>query len=257
MRDYYANRTVLVTGASSGIGREMALHLGRMGARLLLVARREDALYALAGEIASEAVVLAHDLGTPGAADALADRLRQSGERVDVLVNNAGFGFAGPFVDHAEDAVGMVDLNVRALTHLTGRLLPAMVERGSGGVLNVASLGGFLPVPHFAVYGATKAYVLSFTEALHTELRGSGVHASALCPGPVATGFGDRSGLKDRYFDVGLPVEAVAQAGLKGLAANKARVVPGWSTKVAAFATRFAPPGFARRVGQKAVDVGR
>ncbi|MEM1056330.1 MAG: SDR family oxidoreductase [Bacteroidota bacterium] len=256
MRDFYAGRTVLLTGASSGIGREMACHLAPLGARLILVARREDALRSLAAKVSTEAVVMPHDLGAPGDALALVGRLREADETVDVLINNAGFGLAGPFADHADEAVGMVDLNVRALTQLTAHLLPGMAERGRGGVLNVASLGAFLPVPHLSVYAATKAFVLSFTEALHSEMQGTGVHVSALCPGPVATEFGARSGLQDSYFKVGIPVEAVARAGLAGLAKNKARVVPGLSTKLGAFATRFSPPAFARWTARRAVDVG-
>lgn len=257
MREFYAHRTVCLTGASAGIGREMARLLAPMGARLLLVARREDALTALADELATEAVVVAHDLGTPGATDALADRLTEAGETVDVLINNAGYGLAGPFLDHAPDAIGMVDLNVRAITQLTARLLPAMAERGRGGVLTVASIAAFQPTPHFAVYGATKAYAQAFSEALHHELLGTGVHATALCPGPVPTEFGTRSGLSDRYFRVGLSAEAVARAGLQGLAANRARVVPGLSTKLAAFGTRLVPPGIVRAVARRAVDFGR
>lgn len=234
----------------------MARQLGGLGARLLLVARREDALRSLADELDAESVVFAHDLGAPGAAADLADRLAEAGEAVDVLVNNAGFGLAGPFLDHANEAVGMVDLNVRAVTVLTARLLPPMVERGRGGVLTVASLGGFLPVPHLSVYAATKAYARWFSEGLHSELRGTGVHATALCPGPVPTEFGMRSGLKEPYFQVGIPVEAVARAGLVGLARNRAHVVPGVSAKLGAFLTRLSPPGFARWTAKKAVDVG-
>ena len=257
VREFYTGRTILITGASSGIGRAMAERLAPMGARLILVARREAELNALASSLRSETAVFAHDLEPPGAARDLAGLVRERGFGVDVLVGNAGFGYAGPFLDHADDAVGMVDLNVRALTELTGAFLPAMVERGRGGVLNVASLAGFSTTPNFAVYGATKAYVLRFTEALHDELRGSGVHATALCPGPVATNFGGRSGLKDSYFDLGVPVEAVAHAGLAGLAKNKARVVPGLLTKIGAFSTRLVPGGLARRIGRAIVDAGR
>lgn len=241
MRDYYSDKTVLVTGASDGIGREMARQLSASGARVLLVARRESAMNELAAELPGEAAVFAADLQPPEAARELAERVTASGETVDVLINNAGFGEAGPFVDHAERASAMIDLNARALTDLTAAFLPGMVARGHGGVLNVASLGAFMPVPRLAVYAATKAYVRSFTEALRWELRGSGVHVTILAPGPVRTGFADRAGMKDAFFDGAVPVETVARKGLEGLAADKRRVVPGLLTKLQVFAPRIAP----------------
>ena len=243
MLDYYRGKTVLITGASAGIGREMARQLAPSGARLLLVARSEDALHDLARSLGTEAAVYAADLQPRDAADALADRLEGAGETVDVLVNNAGFGLAGPFLTHAAGASGMADLNVTALTQLTVRLLPDMAARGHGGVLNVASLGSFMPLPRMAVYGATKAYVRSFSEALHHEMRGTGVHVSCLCPGPVQTSFGDRSGMNEAYFKGSVPVETVARQGLEGLAQNRRRVVPGLLAKLQAFAPRVSPVG--------------
>ena len=245
MTDYYRGRTALVTGASSGIGAEMARQLGAAGARVVLVARRQDALAGVAESVRQRggtAVVVAADLEPAGAAQALADRL--SDETIDVLVNNAGFGVQGPFLDAGVRAVdGMVGLNVAALTGLTRRLMPGMVHRQRGGVLNVASVAAFTPAPSFAVYAATKAYVLSLSEALYQETRGTGVHVTCLCPGPVETEFGGRAGMADAFFSGAASSERVARAGLAGLAEDRRRVVPGWSNKVQTAATRFVPRG--------------
>ncbi len=245
MTDFYRGRTALVTGASSGIGAETARQLGAAGARVILVARREDALTGVAQDIRQRggtAVVVAADLEPAGAAQALVDRLGD--ETVDVLVNNAGFGVQGPFLDADVGAAeGMVGLNVAALTGLTRRLMPGMIDRRRGGVLNVASIAAFTPAPSFAVYAATKAYVVSFSEALHQETRGTGVRVTCLCPGPVRTEFGDRAGMADAFFSGAASSEEVARAGLAGLARDRRRVVPGWFNKVQTAATRFVPRG--------------
>ena len=245
MTDFYRDRTALITGASSGIGAEMARQLGAAGARVVLVARRQDALAGVADDVRQRggtAVVVAADLEPAGAAQALADRLGD--ETIDVLVNNAGFGAQGPFLDADVGAAeGMVGLNVTALTGLTRRLMPGMIDRRRGGVLNVASIAAFTPAPRFAVYAATKAYVVSFSEALRHETRGTGVHVTCLCPGPVRTEFGDRAGMADAFFSGAASSEQVARAGLAGLAEDRRRVVPGWFNKVQAAATRFVPRG--------------
>ena len=230
----------------------MARQLGAAGARALLVARSEDALHRTAEQVRHRggvAVVFVADLEPDDAPATLVDRLGEAGETVDILVNNAGFGVQGPLLDHGPEAAeGMVGVNVAALTSLTRRLLPGMMERGIGGVLNVASIAAFAPSPRFAVYAATKAYVLSFTEAVHAEMRATGVHVTCLCPGPVETSFGERAGMDEAFFSGALPAEAVARAGLRGLAANTRRVVPGWTNKVQAAATRFVPTGPTLRV---------
>ena len=252
----YAGRTALVTGASSGIGADLARDLAARGARVLLVARSADRLDAAARTIRGRggaAEVFVADLEPPGAAGALAARLDAAGEAVSVLVNNAGFGVQGPFLDAtAEQAEAVVGLNVTALTSLTRRLLPGVVA-GRGGVLNVASTSSFVPAPGLAVYAATKAYVLSFTEALHAELAGAGVRVTCLCPGPVPTGFAERAGMADRFFAGGLPSARVAREGLDGLARGRLRVVPGWTNKVQVAATRFTPPALALRVARAVV----
>ena len=246
----FAGRTALVTGASGGIGADLARDLAGRGARVLLVARSADRLEAVADEVRGRggaADVFVADLEPPGAAHALADRLADAGEAVTVLVNNAGFGVRGPLLDADPAEVdGVVGLNVAALTALTRRLLPGVVA-GRGGVLQVASTAAFVPAPGFAVYAATKAYVLSFSEALHAEVRGAGVRVTCLCPGPVRTGFAARAGMDDRFFAGALPSARVARAGLDGLARGRLRVVPGWANKAQVAATRLAPPAVAVR----------
>ncbi|HEX8297869.1 MAG TPA: SDR family NAD(P)-dependent oxidoreductase [Rubricoccaceae bacterium] len=257
---FFRGRTVLVTGASGGIGADIARQLGAAGARVLLVARTEAALDAVADEVRArggEARTLAADLGAAGAAEALVARL---GERVDVLVANAGIGIKARFAETASDDIDtMAMLNMVSLTALARLLLPEMLAARHGGILTVASTAAFVPAPTFAVYAATKAYVLSLTDALHTEVRGSGVHATCLCPGPVPTGFGARAGMPPAFFASALtgslPSATVARAGLTGLARNRRRVVPGVINRVQAAATRFIPTGPAMRVAE--VILGR
>lgn len=244
-----------MTGASGGIGAAVARELGAAGGRVILVARTESALESVAAEVRAgggDARVVVADLEAPGASQSLMDRL---GEPVDVLVANAGFGVQGAFAETDPEAVrGMVMLNVLALTEITRLLLPAMVARRRGGVLTVASIAAFVPAPTFAVYAATKAYVLSLTDALHAELRGSGVHATCLCPGPVRTGFGARAGMAESFFasrlSGAMTAEAVARAGLDGLARNRRRVVPGALNRAQTATTRLVPTGVSIRVAE-------
>jgi short-subunit dehydrogenase len=189
------NETVLITGASSGIGLELARCFAAEGCRLILVARNTPALEALAEELRRtgqvEARVLTADLRLPETPARIAAALRADGLPVDVLVNNAGFGAHGQFSElPLERQLDMVRVNVTALTHLTGLLLPGMIERRHGGVMNIASTAAFQAGPRMAIYYATKAFVLSFSEALAEELRGSGVTVTAVCPGPTRTNFG-------------------------------------------------------------------
>ena len=252
----YHGRTVLVTGASGGIGEAMARQLARAGARLLLTARSEARLNELAEEfshLGTEAHVFAHDLGEPGAAGTLYDRITEAGHEVDVLINNAGFGKLGGFEDSdAEVYEQMITLNVTNLVGLTRRFLPAMTRRGSGGILNVASTAGFQPVPNFAVYAATKAFVLSFSQALHAEVEGTGVAVTCLSPGPTSTGFFDAANMS------GVPggreaetPEKVARNGLEALLKNERSVISGTRNTVMAFATRFAPTKLVLEVGKR------
>jgi short-subunit dehydrogenase len=246
----------VITGASAGIGTELAKVFARNGHRLVLVARRKDRLDALADEIAAgggpRPDVIALDLAASGVADALARELTSRNLEVATIVNNAGFGLTGRAaeLDRAEQ-LAMIDLNVRALTDLSLAFVES-AARHKGGILNVASLASFLPAPGMAVYYATKAYVLSFSEALHRELRKKGVRVTALCPGPVPTEFQARAGLTGSMRGGLLELSAaeVAEAGYRGFAAGKRLVVPGRLNKLVPFLPRIFPRGLVLRVSE-------
>lgn len=242
-------KVALVTGASAGLGEIFARRLAAAGHRLVLVARREDRLHALAREIGNSRV-LPVDLSDKAAASRIADDCKAAGEEVDLLVNNAGFGLAGRFVTmDAGQVRAMIDLNCGALADLCRAFAPAMVERRSGGIINVASTASFQPGPGMAVYFATKAFVLSFSEALHEELKPAGVSVSALCPGPTETEFGAVAGFepKGAFEKFGMQAEPVVDAGLAGLKRNQAVVVPGVANKIGAQASRFLPRALIRK----------
>ena len=245
------NRPVtLVTGASAGLGVEFARACARRGDELVLVARRQDRLERLAQEIGGKAHVLVADLSRPEAPAELLRQVEGLGLTVGTLINNAGFGGGGRVAEQAlERQIEMIDLNVRALTELSRRVLPPMLERREGAILNVASTAAFQPGPGSAVYFATKAFVLSFSEALHQELKGTGIKVSALCPGPTATEFGVAAGYEGaqlRRFSA--DARGVVEAGLAGLERNRAVVVPGLSNKATAQAHRFLPRAVMRRI---------
>ena len=234
--------TVLITGASSGIGRELARLFAGDGADLVLIARSEDRLRELAGELAAEygvtAQIVPADLSQPGSPDQIVETLAQQQIDVDVLVNNAGFGARGPVAGiGVARQLEMIEVNVAALTRLTALLLPRMLERRRGAILNVASTAAFKPGPNSAVYYATKAYVLSFTEALAEEVRGSGVRVSCLAPGPTDTGFAAQAGAgAARLFRRGvMDAGRVARAGHDGLRRGKTLVIPGLRNRALAF----------------------
>jgi short-subunit dehydrogenase len=215
----------------------------------VLVARRRDRLEALAAEL-GRAHVLVADLAAPGAAERVLAEVAALGLSVETLINNAGFGLAGDFraLPPARQCE-MIDLNIRALVELTRLVLPAMVERRKGAILNLASTAAFQPGPHFAVYFASKAFVLSFTEALHQELKGQGIRVSALCPGPTATEFGEVAGFTGSVPDfISADAPSVAMAGLKGLDRNRAVVVPGLFNKLTAQSGRVIPRALMRRI---------
>jgi short-subunit dehydrogenase len=240
----------LITGASAGLGAEFARQLSKRGQRLVLVARRTQRLDALAAEIGNARSVTA-DLSRPGAAAKLIAGIEKAGERVETLVNNAGFGLHGRIADlDAARQREMIDLNCGALLDLCRAVLPAMIERKSGAILNVASTAAFQPGPGMAVYFATKAFVLSLTEALHEEVKRHGIRVTALCPGPTKTEFGEVAGFAgngafDRW-SMGSP--AVVRAGLEGLDRNKAVVIPGALNKIGAFSPRLAPRALVRKI---------
>ncbi len=239
----------LVTGASAGLGAEFARQCARRGDEVVLVARRRDRLERLAAEIGGGHVI-ALDLAAGGAPARLIGEIEAGGLTVSTLVNNAGFGLAGQFATLGlERQREMLDLNVAALTELSHLALPAMRERRRGGILNVASTGAFQAGPGIAVYFATKAYVLSFTEALHQELKGSGVKVSALCPGPTATEFGAVAGVSsERFSRFSADAAKVVAAGLRGLERNRAVVIPGLANKLSTQSNRLIPRAPMRRI---------
>ena len=244
----------LITGASAGLGVEFARICAERGDEVALVARRRDRLEALAKELGGKVHIFAADLSQPDAGASLINAVEAEGLTVDTLINNAGFGGGGRFEKVDLDRQRqMIDLNVRTLTELSRLVLTAMLERKRGAILNVASTAAFVPGPGSAVYFATKAYVLSFTEALHQELNGSGVKVSALCPGATATEFGVAAGYKGKQLErFKADPRAVAQAGLDGLEANKAIVIPGFGNKATAQVGRFLPRAAVRRLVARA-----
>ena len=243
-------KVALVTGASAGLGVEFARQLSKKGHRLVLAARRKERLDGLAKELGN-ARALAIDLSKKDAAARLMADLETHGESVDLLVNNAGFGLIGRFAELDPKRLRqMIDLNVATLTDLCRAVAPAMIERGSGAIINVASTAAFQPGPKMAVYFATKAFVLSLTEALHEELAPRGIHVTCLCPGPTGTEFGDVAGFGGNgLFDkVAMNSAEVVEAGLSGLDKNKAVVVPGVVNKLTANSGRFAPRFLVRKI---------
>jgi len=243
-------RVTLITGASAGIGAELARIFASNGHRVALVARRADRLAALAAEIAAAGgrapIVIPGDLQRADAGDKIASALAAEGVEVEYVVNNAGFGLFGNAVelDRAEQ-LGIVDVNIRAMTDLSLRFSDHVI-RNRGGILNVGSIAGFLPGPGMAVYYASKAYVLSFTEALRAELAPRGVRVTVLCPGPVPSEFQLRAGFEPGFDSAILNVSAadVAQAAYGGLMANKRAVLPGLGIKIVPSLLRLFPRGF-------------
>jgi uncharacterized protein len=242
--------TCLVTGASSGIGADIARELASRGLGVTLVARREDRLRALAEELQSARGVrveaIGCDLTDPAARDRLVSEVDDRGLVVDVLVNNAGFGSDGRFQDLDRDSqLTMVRTNIEAVLDLCAVYVPRMVERGRGAVLNVASAAGFHPFPGRGTYAASKAFVLSFTEALHEDLHETGVTATALSPGPVPTEFQEGAGIEGEFEKI--PSRAVissaetAARGVRGLEKGRRNVVPGVLAHVASIAGRYVP----------------
>jgi uncharacterized protein len=241
------DRTAIVTGASSGIGAMIARELSRRGHHVTLVARSADKLEALAAELVN-ADVIALDLADRAGRASLIDRLTDSGRVPDILVNNAGLSTLGA-VSKSDPAaeINMIEVDVVAVADLCSRILPGMVQRGRGAVLNVASTAAFQPLPGQAGYGAAKAFVLSYTQSLAGELRGTGVTATTLCPGPVHTGFGERAGFSDEDAEAALPAvmwvtaEEVAKSAVEGMAKGRLVVIPGKVNRVAAALSQVTP----------------
>jgi short-subunit dehydrogenase len=251
-------QTALVTGGSGGIGLELAKVLARNGFDLVLVARKRDTLEAAAGQLEGKFAIRAHvfaaDLRLPDAPQAIFDFLRNENIDVEILVNNAGFGVGGEFADTSiQRELDMIQVNITALTHLTKLFIPAMIKRRSGRVLNVASTAAFQPGPLMAVYRATKAYVLSFSEALAEELRNSGVTVTALCPGPTHTDFAENAELHSsrlfNAFGIADPSE-VATYGFDAMMHGKRVAIPGIKNKLLAQANRITPRALSAKLAR-------
>ncbi|HET7815034.1 MAG TPA: SDR family oxidoreductase [Candidatus Baltobacteraceae bacterium] len=247
----------IVTGASGGLGWEFAQLLAQAGYDLVLIARSETKLEANASTIRAKfginADVIALDLSLPGASQTIFERVPEC----DVLVNNAGFANNGKFAQLSEETISSeVNLNVVALTELTRLYLPGMLASGSGRIMNVASTAGFLPGPNMAVYYATKAYVISFSEALAEEVRGTGVSVTVLCPGATETGFADRAKVHTTRLFLAPKADAasVARAGIAGMMRGKRIVIPGVMNKLVAFSPKISPRGFLVWLSGKLVE---
>lgn len=251
--------TALVTGASSGIGYEISRLLALDGFKLVLVARDIQRLEEAAELIRKEQPnvsikTISRDLSDPRAAGDIVQELHRESIKIDVLINNAGYAIYGPFTETAlDDETRMMRVNMLSLTDLTKRLLPYMVQNKGGRIMNVASTAGFAPGPFMAVYYATKAYVLSFSEALAEELRGTGVTVTALCPGATETGFQKRAGVGNtimfspwKVMDAG----TVARIGYRGMMKGKAVVIPGWLNKLMVISIRLGPRRYVTRVAR-------
>lgn len=241
--------TALITGASSGIGLELARIFARQGYRVVLVARNQKRLEEIAQELRpAEAQAIAIDLSLPGAPEEIHGKI----PKIDVLVNNAGFGVFGKFAENSiAEELNMMQLNMTALVILTKLYLPAMIAAGSGKIMNVASTAAFQPGPLMAIYYATKAFVLSFSEAIANELEGTGVTVTALCPGPTATDFQERAQLQNSRLVKGkkiMDARTVAEAGYQALMAGKTLVIPGLANKLLAQSVRFSPRSMVTKI---------
>lgn len=258
-----AHETVLIIGASSGIGSELTKCFAADGCCLGLVSRRGGALEALAEQLRKnhkvDVRVVVADLAQAEAPTRILGQLQHHGLKIDVLVNNAGFGAQGRFAELPLDRqLEMIQVNVTALTHLTRLLLPDMIKRGRGGILNVASTAAFQPGPYMAVYYASKAYVLSWSEALAEEVAGSGVVVTALCPGPTETGFAEAARMKDPLlFRMNrMSARTVAEIGHRAFRQGRALAVPGLRNRMLACAVRFSPRWMVRGIAA-ALNKGR
>jgi short-subunit dehydrogenase len=256
------NQTALITGASGGIGYELAKLLAKDHHDVVLVARSAPKLTHFADELQRQfgvsAKAVALDLTAAPAPQFLFDQLQREGIAVDILVNNAGYGVLGEFAKvRLEESLGQIQLNITALTHLTKLFLGSMIERRSGKIMNVASTAGFQPGPRMAVYYATKAYVISFSEALANELSGTSVTVTCLCPGATDTGFQGRSGVADTMlFKTLRPMDAkaVARDGYRGMMAGKTLVISGFRNWLLAESVRFSPRKLVTAISRKVLD---
>lgn len=258
MTQFIRGKWALITGASSGLGMDFARILADRGCNLILVARREDRMQTLARELISKysvgVEVLAADLGDRAQVSELFARTQALGRKVEILVNNAGFGVHGRFHENSwEREHQALELDVVTLAHLTHLYLPAMIERGCGYVLQVSSIGAFSPTPTYASYAAAKTYVLHFGEALNRELAGTGVSCTVLCPGVTRTEFLEVSGQQPTLYQRLVMMESpeVCRLGIERMLARKSSVVPGWINSLTAWSTRFVPRGLQAWLAEK------
>ena len=255
------SKTALITGASSGIGYALAKRFAQDGVNLVIVARDETRLGQIAAELHSatgvSVKIIRGDLSLPAAPAEIYRETQRSGIEIDYLVNNAGFGVIGPFTETDLQAeLDMLQVNVVSLVHLTKLYLAGMRTRGAGGILNVASTAAFQPGPLMAIYYASKAFALSFTEAIAEELRGTGITATALCPGPTATDFQRRAKMEGTRLMKSKPMgmmdaTQVAEIGYRSLLDGKVVVVPGFMNKAAVQSVRLGPRSLVRRIARK------
>jgi short-subunit dehydrogenase len=256
-------KTALITGASSGIGREIACLLAHDRHNLLLVARQRQRLEQIADTFRRQhnisVVVISKDLSVPAAVGEIYAEVRNMGIEVDVLVNAAGFNVYGPFAEtNLASELGMIQVNLVALTSLTKLFMRDMVHRGFGRILNVASTASFSPLPLDSVYGATKAYVLSFSEAIAEELKGTGVTVTALCPGPTATEFAERAQMTNTKLFRGSLMSAaeVASIGYEALMRGQTTAVPGLTNKALVFSVRLSPRSMVTKLAREMLSTG-
>jgi len=255
-----SNKIALITGASSGLGADFARQLAREGAHVVLVARRLDLLEKLKAEIQASSPVKVHlipmDLTSPQAPQKLLEQIGSLGLQVDCLVNNAGFGVYGEILElPLARQLNMIDLNIRVLVELSYLFASGMKARGAGFILQVASIGAYQATPFYGVYSATKAFVLSFGEALHFELKKFGVKVTNLCPGYTETEFLQVSGQKRNSYQLSMAMksEEVVRIGIQAMLQGRAVVTPGWKNKFGAFMTRLLPRFLQRQVAYTAM----
>lgn len=241
-----AGKWALITGASSGIGEQYAREFAAIGMHLIIVARREDRLQALAAELREQhgtiIEVLAADLLSPDQPAGFLEKVREVGQPIEVLVNNAGFGFLERVTESDPTRIQeMITLNISVLTRLTYDLIPEMLERGSGTIVNLASVAAFQPTVYMPVYAATKSFVLHFSESLWAELRDRGVQVLAVCPGPTKSEFFERAGMRGWYINLAHESSDVVAATLRGMRRRKNVTVVGWLNWLVAITPRFSP----------------
>ena len=255
------NKTALITGASGGIGYELAKLLAKDNYNLVLVARSEEKLQQLKMDLETgykiSAKVITKDLSKMGAVDEICNELEKEKIAIDILINNAGFGDFGKFTEtNWQKEAEMIQLNILTLTHLTKLFLKGMIERKSGKILNLASIASFQPCPLMAVYGATKAYVLSFSEAIANELKGTGVTVTALCPGPTKTNFFKAAGNEDSKLVKGKKIptsKEVAKCGYEAMKKGETVVIHGLKNRILASSIRFAPRNLVTKISRKVI----